>query len=165
LRILSRKTWRAFPELDRFDDDTCNRLIQRVWNQRGSWSLGVLILISVPVSLVLWFVIMIVTALVFELSVFPTMSEVLVLMQRGFIGGPLIAGFIVRDLWVSKQIRKHIDGVICKECEYSLLGLEINKSSVNAYVLCPECGVKNEFIDGELAEADIKPALLSEPNA
>jgi len=32
VRLISRKIWRAFPELDAFDDETCERYINRSWH-------------------------------------------------------------------------------------------------------------------------------------
>ncbi len=89
------------------------------------------------------------------------MSDILTLMQTGFVWMPLIAMFLARDFWLFRQLRKQINGVGCKECGYCLVGLEIKDSKVNEYVLCPECGTKNEFASGVLAPADIDPTLLT----
>lgn len=133
----------------------------RIWNQPNTWKLWVVIVILVPASWALWAAIMIAVSMIFDLSIYPETSEILTLMQTGFIWMPIIAGLIARDRWVMKQMCKHIDGAMCKECEYRIVGLEINKSSDAEFVLCPECGAKNELSSDLLTEADLNPTLLT----
>ncbi len=104
---------------------------------------------------------MIAASEVFDLPVHPRMSDILTLMQTGFVWMPLVAMFLARDFWLYRQLRKQVEGAGCKECEYCLVGLEIKYSKANEYILCPECGTKNEFESGVLARADIDPTMLA----
>ena len=161
MRLLTRKIYRAFPELDQFDDEACVRYIRRVWSQKNSWKFWLMLIALVPISWVLWFAIMIGSSEIFDLSVFPEMSDILTLMLTGFIWMPIIAGFLARDLWLYRQLRKQIDGAVCEDCGYCLVGLEIDKSEAIESVMCPECGDQNILDDQRLAREDIDPTLIA----
>ena len=129
------------------------------------WKFWIICIVLVPVSWVLWFVIMVATSEIFDLPVYPVMSDVLFLMQTGFVWAPIIALILARDFWLYRQVPKRIDGAGCKECEYCLVGLEIKQSKTKEYVGCPECGDQN-FLDGiRLAREDIDPAFFPESDS
>lgn len=161
MRILTtKKIYRAFPELDQLDDEACVRFIRRMWGLQNVWKFWIILIVLLPISLIVWLAIMLATSGIFDLSVFPVYSEILTLMEPGFVGFPLMVMFFVRDFWLSQQIRKRIDGVGCKDCEYCLVGLEIKQSKTGEYVLCPECGEQNVLDDIRLSREDIDPSFL-----
>jgi Zn ribbon nucleic-acid-binding protein len=160
MRLLSSKIYRAYPELDEFDDETCKRYMRRVWDEESANSYGIVLLFVVPLSLLIWLGIIIAASAIFDLSVFPEMSDALTLMQVGFVGMPIIMIMLSRDLWVSKQLRKQINGANCKACGYSLVGLTIKSEGTADSVTCPECGTNYTLDNFLLSREDIetKPA-------
>lgn len=169
MRILSRKIWRAFPELDQFDDETCRRYMNRSTKVYES-GLGCLLLFLVVVAaFTAWIFIeynarvllyTVLKALGIKMGIY-TDTFVGLLAYSGFIWFPWIAALLLRDRWLFRSILKQLNGALCKECEYSLLGLiVVIDSDTWKYVLCPECGTKNGLESGVLAESDIDPALL-----
>ena len=91
-------------------------------------------------------------------------SEIFVILvaYSGYIWFPWVSILLLRDRWLYRSIRKQLKGALCKECEYSLLGLKaVLDEDTWKYVQCPECGTKNEFETGVLAPADIDPTLLT----
>ena len=174
MRILSRKIWRAFPELDRFDDETCERFVTRARSKAGSNRSALLVLSSWIVTIVLtaflaepmyWLGMNILWLFTEHVGVYmETLVELLVFTS--FIANPWLVGLHVRDRWLHRSIRKQLRGALCKQCEYSLLGLEVVIDQCTwKYVLCPECGTKNEFEAGVLAPADIDPTLLKDSSS
>lgn len=166
MRILTtKKIWRAFPELDQFDDETCARYIHRIRELQSTWKFWIIHFALLPISLIGWLAIMIATSEIFDLSVFPEMSEVLTFMLVGFVGMPLIVIIFVRDFWLRRHIRRQLGFVACKDCEYNLIGLEIQQSGECEYVLCPECGVQNTLDKVRLSREDIDPSFLTESSS
>lgn len=166
MRILTtKKIWRAFPELDQFDDETCLRVVRRVWGMQNVWKYWLICISLIPLSWVFWLGIMIATSAIFDLSVYPTTSEILTLMQTGFIWMPIIALFLARDFWLRRQLRRQVCLVVCWVCEYDLIGLEIQQSDEHEYVLCPECGVQNTLDKVRLSREDIDPLFLTESSS
>ena len=162
MRLLSRKIYRAFPELDQFDDETCKRYMRRVWDVENSSSFGFFyIVILLPLSLVLWLTIMIAASAIFDLSVFPELSDALTLMQVGFIGMPLLVFLLARDLWAHRVLRKQVIGANCKECGYSLVGLTIKSEGTAESVTCPECGTNYTLDNYLLSREDIETKPVS----
>ena len=54
MRILSRKIWRAFPEFDQFDDETCKRYMRQVTSSGNMWFIALLTFLSVLVAFSIW---------------------------------------------------------------------------------------------------------------
>lgn len=166
MRLVSRKIWRAFAELDQYDDDTCARCLRRVWENSRSGQFWIMIFPTLLVSWLVWIIVMIVVAEVFDLGVFPRLSAVLHLMLAGFVIMPLLAGILVRDLWLSKQLLAEIRGATCYECQYCLVGTPIDTlSDGTESVRCPECGTRHAIDDQYFSQVDINPVTtgLSSP--
>lgn len=161
MRLLTRKIYRAFPQLDQFDDEACIRSIRRAWSTDGFSRFCLVLYVVVPVAVVLWAIVIMVASVVFDLSVFPYVSDSLYLMSTGFIWFPLIAGFRARDFWLARQVRKQIDGACCEDCGYCLVGLGINTSNQDSSVQCPECGKQHILDDYRLSREDIDPTLAN----
>jgi hypothetical protein len=169
LRLLSKEIWRAFPELDQFDDEVCKRYVQTAKQTRRAWVDRGLISISIPVSFTLWYLFALGVGPLIEGS-FPARSGplrivefgLLSLLITGFVYAPWISSLITRDRLLRGAIKRRISSTTCERCNYSLVGLSIVNQYERLHVQCPECGNKTALNEGHITEADINPELLSE---
>lgn len=172
MRILTtKKIWRAFPELDQFDDKTCFRFVKhyaKLHESKAGWLWMILVAVA---TFTIWIFIestartllyMIMRAVGIRLG--PYSDTFLILfLYFGRLWFPWLSLLLFRDRWLSLSIRKELKGERCKKCEYSLLGLEaVIDQQTWKYVLCPECGTKNEYQVGVLVPADIASTVLIE---
>ena len=170
MRLLSGKIWRAFPELDQFDDQTCKRYINRTTGM-GASGLGCLTMFLVFVVAFTAWVFIEYNAI--QVGVFwllekmdiriGSYTEIFIYLfaYSGYIWFPWLMILLARDHWLYRQIKKQIQGAVCRKCGYCLVGLPINESRFNGSVVCPECNHENLFIDETLTRADIDPTLAS----
>lgn len=169
MRLISTKIWRAFPELDQYDDATCRRYIARARQIRRTGLHQTAILFSLVASLA--FAITLASPHYYTLEwvakqfmandkvdvMTDTLLNLLVFVS--FIWVPALTGLIVRDRLLHRCLRRHLDGAICPECRYSLIGLEIFGPGAMPRVRCPECGEEVKLNQHSLTEADINPLL------
>jgi hypothetical protein len=162
MRLPGRKIWRAFPELDRFSDDQCERFVLRAKQEHGAgkvWVIGgtlVLLAIVVPVLLALagaaW-----------------SLIERWTVRNAGWVydfvmsvGGRVMLLFIValtccltvlsvRDWWLRRTVDRRIRRTDCAGCGYVLLGLAPDRGVLT----CPECNKPFFLDDAGLTEDDI----------
>lgn len=168
MRLLTTKIYRAYPELDRYDDDVCKRYIKRAKRIQNAWKGWSLILLSLPIGLVVWFVISWLIAMVmsgiesqYDLALFDPPNILLLLtFFTGIVWFPILLSFLTRDRWLHRCIRKQLTGVQCPACGYSLIGLTIDTPDTPS-VHCPECGQVTLLSNLGLTEADIDPTLVS----
>mgnify|MGYP003678661714 CR=1 FL=1 len=168
MRLLSRKIYRAFPELDKFDDDVCIGYMERAKRFENAWKGWFVIALSLASSVVVWVVCFsIATLLGYELrsrngrsgyDIAWNMSVIVV--GTSIIWFPVLTTLFARDRWVHRCIRKQLTGVKCPSCGYSLIGLTINNPEAPS-VHCPECGQVTLLSNLGLTEADIDPTLVS----
>jgi DNA-directed RNA polymerase subunit RPC12/RpoP len=171
LRILRRKIWRAFPELDKYDDDVCQRYIHRAKRIDNSWKGWVLIFLTLPVAFIVWGVLswmgsVFIAGLEYQHDIYLTDSFSIffpLVVLTGFAWFPLVSAFIVRDRWLNRCIRKQLSGIKCGACGYSLIGLSLIDEAPNPTVICPECGHHILLHEMGLTHADIDPSLLAGP--
>ena len=161
MRILTRKIWRAFPELDRFGDEQCARFVKAA-NARTSAKVMTWLVASIATALVS------ATALIVPIwlqpkcgnvYVFPALDDIYMhaLLTRAwfwawwmFAGG--IAGFITRDVLLRLRVRRILrTRATCVQCRYSLLGLAVPASLI---VQCPECGTPTH-VDESMGELTV----------
>jgi hypothetical protein len=169
LRILSRKIWRAFPELDQFDDETCKLYIQRIISRESMWMTIALLSTTVLLAFAGWFFGMQwVKAYSFGLtnagaSSFSNNMSIFFIMfsLTGHVWFPLIALYVVRDRWFASRFRKFVQGTSCGCCGYSLIGLPIVDDHKKPSVLCPECGQYTAIQERNITESDIDPTRLT----
>jgi hypothetical protein len=168
MRLLSRKIYRAFPELDQFDDETCKRYINRTSgiNTNG---VGCLLMIFVFVASFTAWVFIEYNAI--QVGVFWLLDKIgirvgpyteifiYLFAYSGYIWFPWVMLLLARDRWLYTQIKKQLKGVGCRECGYCLVGLPINETRFNGFVVCPECNCENFFNDRSLTRADVDPTL------
>ena len=170
MRLIRNKIYRAFPELDRFDDERCVRFVnaaRRGWVVKG---------IGISLVLLTGAVITIappgLTVLVLRFTSWGTArgnSDLFGLFTTvvltGCICGPL-AGILMRDVLLRWRVR-HVLRTrgSCFSCHYSLLGLPI---AAGNQVTCPECQTVNEVDEAmtELSSSDAAgPRVSSDPTA
>jgi len=90
-----------------------------------------------------------------------TEMSVLILVLLNGICVPWFIGLVVRDKLLERCVRKQVEGAICPECGYNLIGLTIYGPSDHRLVKCPECGHEVALGDHLITEADIDPTLLA----
>jgi len=147
LRIPRSKIYRAFPELDPFSDEDCQRFMQRARSQGGfevfingalygggGAILAILFIVMAPLftwlSRLFWD--QLGRARSEELAIF------IILLLVGSL--PTMGGLIARDIvyrrLMQRAINLQLDRIRCLECQYSLLG----QVARDGRVRCPECG-------------------------
>lgn len=161
MRLLTKKIHRAYPELDKFEDDVCKRYVKRAKRLQNAWKFWLIALLILPVSLVVWFVLMYVTGFLvseYENKIPESLQLVMFLFSGTAIAWlPAFSILLFRDRWLHRCIRKQLTGVQCGACGYSLLGLTVNNENDSPSVHCPECGHHLILKDMGLTQADIDP--------
>lgn len=140
MRLVRKQLYRAFPELDRFDDAACQAFVRSVsasWRGKAARKLVQLFLCTGAMILAL------------QVSLhgppvhFDSLREALLaaLTMLGFavtvfIG--FIAALLARDFMLRWSIRRRLRHTgLCSHCRYPLFGLPVDAASV---VRCTECG-------------------------
>jgi len=174
MRLLTTKIYRAYPELDQYDDDVCKRYIKRANRLQNQWKLWGFQLISIPFALLLWVSITGLAQVIFffgeaervdkfaHLVQNPTLLIFTLIQWSGYIFVPAILCLLIRDIWLHRCIRKQLTGVQCPSCGYSLIGLTLLTDTNHPSISCPECGSRTVLKDMGLTEADIDPTLIVE---
>jgi hypothetical protein len=165
--MVSRKIWRAFPQLDRYPDEVCRHYVRHALRLNEIWKGVLLCLASFVVSIGIWVGVLYLVADPVENfsssargGFMITIGLLLVaLMLSGVVWFPILCTFITRDLWLRGVIRRQLRSSDCA-CGYQLIGLEIQHDSASKFVTCPECGNRIELNTGHITEADIDPQLL-----
>lgn len=158
MRLITRKIYRAFEELDPYTDDQCARFVKaanRGWIRRGVHLVLVLgIGTLIGVTSVMFGSVVLLAGRVERLVQGPGLMKVvgialmLAMLVLICIPGP-VAGFIVRDRLLRRRLRRalRVKGV-CTGCGYGLVGLPVG---IGNRVTCPECGIHTE-VDPALGE-------------
>ncbi|MDF1809534.1 MAG: hypothetical protein P1U42_07560 [Phycisphaerales bacterium] len=161
---MSQNIWRAFPELDQFDDDICLRYLQRARQSRAGhrarrmllgWCLLLLLvyvgsMFALPKALLL-----------VESAGIDDQSSIFTWIFMTLFLGPLfvvlVVGLRISDRLTRSVLLKQLNNVVCIRCEYSLIGLEIHEIESGIKVVCPECGESMLLVDIGISETDINP--------
>jgi len=157
MRLPMSKIWRAFPELDRFDDRRCQRYVSEAG--RSHPRTGCLVLLMIPLGLGAWLVSIGLSVALLDLLV-PGNADppwVFMLVAFALFGAPpFLVGLtvlMVRDRWLRRAVRDRLNVARCLGCSYSLLGLTpIDGHPGYKYVVCPECGKAGELTDEMLEQ-------------
>ncbi len=153
MRLPVSKVWRAFPELDRFDDARCIRYVRQAKAKRRVT--GALLVLLAPVFVIVWFVSIGLSVGVMDM-LYPggagpgVVGMILALFL--FAGTPLALSLtllLLRDRWLHRAVRDRLNVARCLECSYSLLGLDPGE---NKFVICPECGKPADLTDEMLEQ-------------
>lgn len=169
LRIIVRANiWRAFPELDQYDDETCMRYIMQ-GKQGASSSFGYAIYVgAVCLGFVIWACISVVAYVLFREIGQKTWDSMLgfwltvlaTILGLGVIWMPAIVLLFTRDRVMWSRVKQRLQGASCFRCNYCLVGLPSSIQENEAGVCCPECGLFHGFDSGRITPADIDPTLL-----
>ncbi len=153
--VLSR-IYRAFPELDRYADEPCERFVRAARRHRWYGWVGVvalfgfIALVTVGLALVTAAFLMSrfeVPPARFDSSAVPTLLTLLgvvVVLGLGFGGA-----YVLRDWLLRRRIAYVLRARgVCAGCHYSLVGLPVGAGN---RVHCPECAMESE-VDPSLGE-------------
>ena len=164
MRIPRDKLYRAFPELDRFSDEQCERFVQRVritaTYRLGSWA-------------AIGFTVVVATGLIasglavldehlhrslwLKLSRRTADTLLLVYWLVPIVSIPPFVGLLTRDIvlriYLRWAVQMQIERVRCRSCKYLLIGQVANAGLVT----CPECGARNSLQSLGLTEQDLVP--------
>jgi len=167
MRLPLSKIWRAFPELDRFDDTRCRRYV--VEAARVNRRSGCVILLLIPLAIAGWLVSIGLSIAILDLLVpgnqgpgwyFTAVALVI------FAAPPLLMGvtiLLARDRWLRRAVRDRLNVARCLGCSYSLLGLTpVEGRSGQRHVTCPECGKPGEVTD-EMMEQMLELGVVVVP--
>ena len=146
MRLPFSKVYRAFPELDRFDDPACRAYVREAARRVPVANLSVKAA-ALAAAIFLLFVGVIAGAnLAMRLTFRPTASgwafaAAALVWGLCLLPGPLVGAFI-RDRWVRSQLKLVLRQASCPACGYSLLGLvpRPGPPPEGEFVVCPECG-------------------------
>lgn len=146
MRFPFTKIYRAFPELDTYRDDQCERFVNAARGRRWQRLLrvGVTIAVGFVGQVVLWLMIGYVSNFI-PSNTTGAGSEnkdglfivlgLLLLFPLGLIG--FLPAIFLRDRMLLGQIRKIlIERGSCMQCHYSLIGLPVFERQ---FVKCPTC--------------------------
>jgi hypothetical protein len=154
MRLPSRRVYRAFPELDRFDDAACQRFAREAMRMsRGAWAGWIVgtgaVAIGAGIGVFVGGVLL-VRPFIRASRLAPgdwTMLLALAVIVLA-ISTALLVPLAVRDWLLRRRIRRHIWSWRCR-CGYLLLGLVPRDGALT----CPECGEATALADRGTDEA------------
>ena len=158
MRLPLAKVYRAFPELDRFDDPTCERFVDAAERAAGWRASHGVRLFALVVGMLVGFAVVALFVLAFgEATRHGSLAARLpdwlaftaVVVVAPLVGA--VAGFKIRDIWLRAAIRRQIADTRCPKCRYSLLGLKLDSGTVT----CPECGARHSLAAMGKTPADL----------
>lgn len=147
MRLPWSKVYRAFPELDRFEEADCERFV-RLARARFGREAGPVVLLQIVVTAIS-VIIASGIAIRWFLSTEMTWPAVVSTVPSAMlIGASLLPALFIRDFWLRSILRRHIGNVQCAGCGYSLLGLPVRPGAVSAgSIRCPECVAIGSRVD------------------
>lgn len=159
MRLITKQLWRAFPELDRFDDERCRRFIQSARRGKGArlgralLNLLLSTLVFALIASIGYFLDRYAREGVADGTTSPRNEYWLYLASLVFLVLSVVAAgataLILRDNLLRCRVALfiHARGK-CPQCRYILLGIRVPES---LRVNCPECGLELE-VDEALTE-------------
>lgn len=161
MRLPPIKVYRAFRELDAFDDRACRSYLREAARRAPIANISVkaaALAAAVALSLV-----GVVTGanLAMRLTLGPQASGWMFAAAGLAWGlcvlpGPLLGAFI-RDRWLRARLKLVLRQASCPACGYSLLGLvpQPGLAPEGDFVICPECGERSGLASRGLTRASI----------
>ena len=141
------KAYRAFPELDPYDDDACKAYMRRA--KRKGWFVRTAVTIAAAgIGFVAGIIFMasLNEAISPSGNVNPSVLQLTVaglIMLVGFLT-PFIAGAVASDTMIRRQLKRRLQTAECGGCGYSLLGQQpVDHPDGRRSVRCPECGLNS----------------------
>jgi hypothetical protein len=144
--ITRRKLYRAFPELDRFDDERCERLVHRLRSDMIGTRLvlvplGAFIIVlpsAALIGLIAWGAGL--PACEMIVGTRNRESLLITLIIVWVVLAPALAVLLARDLVLGGAVRwaliERLELTRCRGCRYLLLGQRV----IEGIIICPECG-------------------------
>lgn len=147
MRILTRKLWRAFPELDRYSDEQCRRFVRAASGSvlRRLARTGVAFVASaIPCTVVI-------AGLTIRSVVrrnaglaagsWSDLGWLTAALFLSILAAPALA-YVVRDILLRRRVRTILrDRSTCVSCRYVLIGVPVPQGNT---VICPECATPCE---------------------
>ncbi|HVP73946.1 MAG TPA: hypothetical protein VMS30_09425 [Phycisphaerales bacterium] len=179
MRLPVSKIYRAFPELDRFSDEQCDRFVERARLARSFENMSSVVMFSVVAAIGLCCAAQTtLSGAMFKLlrnalgSVRDAQDLQFALSLLMWIAVPAFAGLLARDVFLRRRLHdviwRRLEQVRCPHCRYSLLGQRVN----DGLIRCPECGGTTTLETlGLASEEDLIPPrsendeLAREPDA
>jgi hypothetical protein len=160
MRLIARTLYRAFPELDPYDDEQCLRFVKAA---RGSFlrralHVSIIILVLLPLFVGAIYIAAMLSDY-FDLFNHGKVGFALILNTLLWMAGtacvlavPLLSAYYLRDFLLSRRLKTVLrTRGACPACNYSVVGLAVVTGDTGkSFVTCPECGVKVE-VDPALA--------------
>lgn len=158
MRLPLFDVYRAFPEFDHFSDDRCRGYVRYVWSRYGTGlalGAGALLVCAVTACVVATpFVATFASRSVLPFVEAAGLHVPLQLVEASslalaylLIALPALA---LRDWQYRRVLRRHLVGVRCARCDYSLLGARV----IEGHVMCPECAHAFAIASRGLTEQD-----------
>ncbi len=149
MRLRLSKAYRAFPELDAFSDEECERFVERVKcearSRRRRALLDVLVIVAgPPVGFGA-------SAVVYRAAE-PLGVAASFLSVSGVIVAVVVAVLFMRDGLLRRYLAQRLSRAECRACRYSLLGLPVADGAVR----CPECGMVIQLRAHNLTAGDLE---------
>lgn len=152
MRFPLTKIYRAFPQLDSFSDDECERYVRYAYRQ-SRFRIGCAPVIAFVIALIAWVTISgLVIAALDRFGILPIQPELsLLLGVVSTFAVPAIIALIVRDRVLLGVLHDRLRTARCPGCEFSLLGLPVKAGTAR----CPECGMNITLHEHNLTPEDL----------
>jgi hypothetical protein len=160
MRLPLSKVYRAFPELDRFNDAQCQEYVRKVRKRfrRGRRRIdviraaGLLLLGAGSLVLTSFLITGNMSGLPFHEGLFARYPFLGASAMAVCTAVPALAFYFgVDHVWLRRRIAAHMRDIRCVECGYALLGLSVK----DGVVTCPECGERVDLAMLGLTAADV----------
>jgi hypothetical protein len=169
MRIITRKLYRAFPELDAFTDDQCRQYLLNIRQSKQQYSLviigiptllGLVHLFGLPYLLSRFVMRWVYRSFKFSLS---QLDDTLFLLVIGtflivWLGGSAFWPLYLRDRLLGAELVKVLNNQLrktrCRTCSYSLIG---QTPAPDGSLICPECGSPTTMQTLGITQEDLIP--------
>ncbi len=155
MRLPLSKIYRAFPELDRFDDALCKVFVKRA-REAKKVSGRVFAVLVLPVYFLLAYFLFFILVWIDGWVALPDTPLFIALVMASIPLMPAVILLIFRDVWLRWALRSQVGSTNCL-CGYSLLGLTL----VDNAVQCPECGERISLTNRGLSPEDLLAGALT----
>lgn len=157
MRLIVRKVYRAFPELDRFSDAECEGFVGLVARRHRRGRVVRLVGLAVASGLLFFggsYLTYSIGDELFRSGRAPKFVQDYWHLLVGILASGVVALLftsVCRTVWLRSKIQHHLTALECIECAYSLLGLPV----VEGAITCPECGQRFDLAARGLTAADV----------
>jgi DNA-directed RNA polymerase subunit RPC12/RpoP len=156
VRLPVRKIHRAFPELDIFSDEECERYLLQVRSQQRVLGIS---FAATGAMFVLWLFLLIPIGLgLLSLARVGDGSQYAGTLVLFLLGGIVVCMtfLLMRDYTLIRGVRNRVRNARCTNCRHSLLGLPPLPAEEDS-VRCPECGSVIVLHEIGLKPDDLRP--------